>query len=70
MNSLDARSLQLVDWVDLKWLMAADGCVIDLDRLQADAPYASRCVDLALASRQPMLRRLAQRLRRHMPAEI
>lgn len=68
MNSLDACSPRLVDWVDLKWLMAADGRVVDLDRLQADAPYASQCVDLALASRQPMLRRLAQRLRRHLPA--
>ena len=67
MNSLDACSARLVDWVDLKWLMAADGRVVDLDRLQADAPYASQCVDLALASRQPMLRRLAQRLRRHLP---
>ena len=68
MNSLDTCSARLVDWVDLKWLMAADGRVVDLDRLQADAPYASRCVDLALASRQPMLRRLAQRLRRHLPS--
>jgi hypothetical protein len=68
MNSLDACSARLVDWVDLKWLMAADGNVVDLDRLQADAPYATHCVDLALASRQPMLRRLAQRLRRHVPA--
>jgi hypothetical protein len=68
MNSLDACSARLVDWVDLKWLMAADGCVVDLDRLQADAPYASQCVDRALASRQPMLRRLAQRLRRHLPS--
>ena len=68
MNSLDACCPRLVDWVDLKWLMAADGRVVDLDRLQADAPYASQCVDLALASRQPMLRRLAQRLRRHLPA--
>ena len=68
MNSLDACSARLVDWVDLKWLMAADGKLVDLDRLQADAPYAAHCVDLALVSRQPMLRRLAQRLRRHMPA--
>jgi hypothetical protein len=68
MNSLDACSARLVDWVDLKWLLAADGQVVDLDRLQADAPYASQCVDLALASRQPMLRRLARRLRRHLPA--
>jgi hypothetical protein len=67
MNSLDACSARLVDWVDLKWLMAADGNVVDLDRVQADAPYAAHCVDLALASRQPMLRRLAQRLRRYMP---
>ena len=68
MNSLDARSLHLVDWVDLKWLLAADGCIVDLDRLQADAPYAARCVDLALASRQPMLRRLGQRLRQRLAA--
>lgn len=67
MNSLDTCSARLIDWVDLKWLMAADGRVVDLDRLQCDAPYASHCVELALASRQPMLRRLAQRLRRHLP---
>jgi hypothetical protein len=68
MNSLDACSARLVDWVDLKWLMAADGNVVDLDRLQSDAPYAAHCVDLALASRQPMLRRLAQRLRGYTTA--
>ena len=68
MKSLDTCSARLIDWVDLKWLMAADGRIVDLDRLQADAPYASHCVDLALASRQPMLRRLAQRLRRQLSA--
>jgi hypothetical protein len=64
MNSIDASAAQLLDWVDFKWLMAGDGCAVDLDRLCSDTSYASNCVDRALASAQPMLRRLAQRIRR------
>ncbi|WP_284616538.1 hypothetical protein [Aquabacterium humicola] len=63
MNDVNASTRLLVDWVDLKWLMAAEGHCVDLDRLTSDPLYASRCCELAQASPQAALRRLAKRLR-------
>ena len=63
MNTVDASTRLLVDWVDFKWLMAAEGRSVDLDRLTGDPAYAVQCCELALASSQAPLRRLAKRLR-------
>jgi len=52
----------LVDFVDLKWLMACEGQRVDLSRLQSDLAYARHCLALALGSRSPVLRQLAGRL--------
>jgi hypothetical protein len=63
MNTVDASTRLLVDWVDFKWLMAAEGRSVDLDRLTHDPLYAAQCCELALGSSQAALRRLAMRLR-------
>lgn len=54
--------LELVDLVDFKWLMAAEGRRVHLERLQADRAYATGCVDAGLASRSDTLRRRALQL--------
>ncbi|WP_395699267.1 hypothetical protein [Aquabacterium sp.] len=65
MNSHEAaRTPSLLDWVDFKWLMATQGCRVDVERLQCDRGYAERCVALALASPSGLLRRLALKLQR------
>jgi hypothetical protein len=53
---------ELLELVDFKWLMAAEGRHVDLARLQCDARYADDC--LACASRSPCepLRRCARHL--------
>ena len=62
MNSINT-SAALLDWVDFKWLMAGEGCRLDLDRLQHDPIYAAPFVERALGSRQQALRRLALKLK-------
>lgn len=65
MNCRDTRSRsQLIDWVDFKWLMATEGCHLDVDRLQSDAGYAQQCLAQALQSPTALLRSLALKLQR------
>lgn len=65
MNSHPCTSTpSLLDWVDFKWLMAAEGCRVDVNRLQVDPAYAQQCVTKALQSPSGLLRRLAERLQR------
>lgn len=59
---------ELVEFVDLKWLMACEGHRVDLSRLQCDAAYARHCIDLAMACRSPVLRELASRIALHLAA--
>ncbi len=54
----------VVDMVDFKWLMAGAGHAVQVDRLQSDPGYAQRCLELAEASRIPVLRDAARRLAR------
>ncbi len=58
----ESQPLQLVDYVDFKWLMASVGHRIDVARLQSDAAYAEMCMGWALASPSAVLHRLAKRL--------
>ena len=53
---------ELVDWVDLKWLLASQGHRVDLSRLISDADYSHHCLALAASSRLTVLRQLAARL--------
>jgi hypothetical protein len=54
--------LHLVEIIDFKWLMAGDGHRVHVERLQADADYAGRCLALGAASHTPALRDATQRL--------
>jgi hypothetical protein len=52
----------LLELVDFKWLMAAEGHRVNLTRLQSDAHYADDCFCSALHSPCAELRECAQRL--------
>jgi hypothetical protein len=52
----------LLTWIDFKWLMAAEGHRVHLERLQADHDYALRCLRMGTASRSGTLRACASRL--------
>jgi len=56
------RALSLVEIIDFKWLMAADGYRVHVERLQADPGYAGECLALAAASPIATLRDTARRL--------
>ena len=43
-------ALELVDIIDLKWLMARDGHHVHVERLQAEPAYARECLIKAAAS--------------------
>jgi hypothetical protein len=49
--------------VDLKWLFIAEGVRVHVERMQADAAYASQVLARAEASPSPALRATALRLR-------
>jgi len=59
----DACALQLVEIIELKWLLAGEGIHIHVERLQKDPDYARRALDEAAASASPALRAAALRLR-------
>ena len=52
----------LIDLVDFKWLMAGEGHVVHLERLQSDHGYALQCLQRGLATRCEPLRFSAERL--------
>lgn len=58
----------LVDLVDFKWLMIAEGLAVNLDRLRDDVDYARRVFQAADDSGNPMLRRIAAELRQRLGA--
>jgi len=53
---------ELLELVDFKWLMAAEGRHVDLERLQRDAHYADDCFRCASRSSCEPLRRCARHL--------
>lgn len=62
-----ACSADLLEWVDFKWLMAAAGHPVHLERLQADRDYARHCLQLGIASPCATLRERARRLLATLP---
>jgi hypothetical protein len=65
MNCVSAherRSLDLVDIIDFKWLMAHEGHHVHVERLQQDSAYASECLSKAFDSPVEALRRVSRRL--------
>jgi hypothetical protein len=68
----ERQVLDLVDIIDLKWLLSGEGHHVHVERLQADPAYAGCCVQLAAQSRQRAVRdaalRIADRLGIVLPA--
>jgi hypothetical protein len=60
------KSLELIEYVDFKWLMFAEGHQVHLERLQADRAYARCCLALAGVCASPTLHLCAENLARAM----
>ena len=56
-------ALRLVDIVELKWMLAAEGLHVHVEKLQADPDYARECLLAAEQSQNPAVRRVASKLR-------
>ena len=54
--------LDLLEIIDLKWLMAHDGHRVHVEQLQTDPAYARRCLAFALASSDKSLQTVARRM--------
>jgi hypothetical protein len=55
-------TVALLDLIDFKWLMAAEGRRVHVERLQSDRGYAEDCLRSALQSRCEPLRHRATQL--------
>jgi hypothetical protein len=62
-SPLEMSALQLVDIVDLKWMLAGEGLHVHVEKLQSDPGYARECLLAAERSGNPTLRQVATRLR-------
>jgi hypothetical protein len=62
----ETRALALADIIDFKWLLAADGLHVHVERLQDDPDYARQCLAKADASSREAVRAAAVRLRRRL----
>ncbi|HYN59106.1 MAG TPA: hypothetical protein VET87_06065 [Rubrivivax sp.] len=60
--------LRLVDIVRLKWMLAAEGLHVHVERLQNDPGYAHECLCAAERSGNPTLRHVAAGLRTRLRA--
>lgn len=54
--------MDLIEIIDLKWMLAGEGIRIHVERVQNDPVYAAACLGQAARSTNPALRRLAVRL--------
>lgn len=57
---------QLVDVIDLKWLMAGIGHRVHVERLMADPGYARHCLSLASAAPGAEVREAAAKVCRQL----
>jgi hypothetical protein len=55
-------TLDLLEIIDFKWLMAHEGHRVHVERLQADPEYARACLALGTASTHKALQMVAQRI--------
>ena len=62
-SPLEMSALQLVDIVDLKWMLAGEGLHVHVEKLQSDPGYAQQCLLAAERSGNPTLRQVAARMR-------
>ena len=54
--------LELLEIIDLKWLLAHDGHRVHVEQLQSDPVYARQCLALGLASSDKAVQAVARRL--------
>ena len=66
LSQVENKSLQLVDIIDFKWLMAHDGVRIHVEKLQSDRVYALDVLTTAARSPHEALRLAAKRLQRQL----
>ncbi len=59
----ETASLQLVDIVHLKWMLAGEGLHVHVEKLQSDPEYACACLLAAERSANATLRHAALKLR-------
>lgn len=59
----EKAALQLVDIVELKWMLAGEGLHVHVEKLQSDPAYAHECLLAAERSGNATLRQVASRLR-------
>lgn len=64
MHCVDRPGLPLVDIVDLKWLLAAEGRHVHVERLQRDPAYAELCLGWAAISASLPVREAGARVAR------
>jgi hypothetical protein len=69
MNCASRSALTLVEIVDFKWLLAAEGRHVHVERLQSDDAYAMQCLQWAAASHNATVREVGRRLSRRMGLE-
>lgn len=62
-SPIEHTVLQLVDIVELKWMLAGEGLHVHVEKLQADPDYAHKCLLAAERSSNATLRQVASRLR-------
>lgn len=63
-----SQPLELVDIIDLKWLLAREGHHVHVERLQSDAVYALEVLGLAARSSNAALQAAAVRLSARLAA--
>lgn len=59
---LPGQAPNLLDIIDLKWLMAREGHHVHVERLQRDPAYARECIMKAACSTQDAVKLAARRL--------
>jgi hypothetical protein len=64
----ERHALDLVDIIDLKWLLAGEGVRLHVERLQNDPAYAAQVLERADASDNEALRAAAGRVRNRLAA--
>jgi hypothetical protein len=62
LSSVKSKAVELVDIIDLKWLMAAEGLYLHVERLQSDTDYARSILGAASSSSTEALRLAARRM--------
>lgn len=64
------QALQLVDLIDLKWLLAGIGHRVHVERMMADRGYAQQCLKFAAQSPGAEVREAAAKVCRQLGFDV